>query len=132
MHVSTRAITLQRTKLVLLKINDKREANVLDLGLSSDPTIQINSNEQSDLTNLTEPEITEVLDTFVENTVDAPAILKAIQTGLDAGCNAIQELEDFMNKFITKYAPKKKEKVNIRQLEEVTSDDSSANKICVP
>ncbi|CAG8490527.1 15786_t:CDS:2, partial [Cetraspora pellucida] len=45
------------------------------LGLSSEPTIQINSNEQSDLTNLTEPEITEVLDTFVKDTVDAPAIL---------------------------------------------------------
>ncbi|CAG8442441.1 9106_t:CDS:2 [Gigaspora rosea] len=34
---------------------------------------------------------------------------KAIQTGIDAGSGAIKELEDFMNGFITKYAPKKKE-----------------------
>ncbi|CAG8459328.1 19435_t:CDS:2, partial [Racocetra persica] len=33
---------------------------------------------------------------------------KAIQTRIDAGSNAIQELENFMNGFITKYTPKKK------------------------
>ncbi|CAG8836493.1 16826_t:CDS:10, partial [Gigaspora margarita] len=57
---------------------------------------------------------------------------KAIQIGLDAGNHAIQELENFMNGFINKYAPKRKEKViqkrNIRQHEyedEATGSSSS-------
>ncbi|KAF0490132.1 hypothetical protein F8M41_021990 [Gigaspora margarita] len=57
---------------------------------------------------------------------------KAIQTGLDVGTNAIQELENFMNSFITKYAPKKKETpIQKRQHEDendTTLNCSSSNK----
>ncbi|KAF0530555.1 hypothetical protein F8M41_012114 [Gigaspora margarita] len=57
---------------------------------------------------------------------------KAIQTRPDVGTNAIQELEDFMNGFITKYAPKKKDKlIQKRQHEDendTTSDCSSSDK----
>ncbi|CAG8758602.1 44533_t:CDS:2 [Gigaspora margarita] len=208
-YLTPAALSMQRQEIAQAMWYTSRSVNNFDdLGLNSDSTIQINSNEQFDLTNLTEPEITEVFDIFVEDTVDAPAILvrelipsaditsqiepelqirqcpfiiglggniettisahieqpfpdlsfclpnisykdvqnkinyrkayvmvnglskKAIQTGLDAGCSTIQELEDFMNKFITKYTPKKKEKLNIRQLEEeeeVMTDDSSAD-----
>ncbi|CAG8687785.1 9904_t:CDS:1, partial [Racocetra fulgida] len=35
---------------------------------------------------------------------------KAILTELDAGPNILQELENFMNSFITKYKPKSKKK----------------------
>ncbi|KAF0520633.1 hypothetical protein F8M41_016183 [Gigaspora margarita] len=55
---------------------------------------------------------------------------KAIQAGLDAGSIAIQELEDFMNGFITKHAPKKKDEKNKRQhndKNETTSDYSSSD-----
>ncbi|CAG8660737.1 23812_t:CDS:1, partial [Dentiscutata erythropus] len=48
---------------------------------------------------------------------------KAIQTGLDASSGAIQELKNFINKFITKHAPKKRERMNTRQLE----DDNEVN-----
>ncbi|CAG8722329.1 5078_t:CDS:1, partial [Racocetra persica] len=37
---------------------------------------------------------------------------KAIQAKLDAGSNTIQELKDFISSFITKYAPKQKDKKN--------------------
>ncbi|CAG8709957.1 120_t:CDS:1, partial [Racocetra persica] len=54
---------------------------------------------------------------------------KAIPCGLDVGSNAIQELEDFMNSFITKYAPKKKEKTvyrnNMKQGEDEDEDTSN-------
>ncbi|CAG8813217.1 41645_t:CDS:1 [Gigaspora margarita] len=56
---------------------------------------------------------------------------KAIQAGLDASSSAIQELEDFMNGFITKHVSKKKDKKNKRQYNnenETTSDYSSSNK----
>ncbi|CAG8693801.1 14858_t:CDS:2 [Gigaspora rosea] len=55
---------------------------------------------------------------------------KAIQTGLDSGSNAIQELKNLMNGFISKYTPKKKERKNIKQHEdkdEATSDSSSSD-----
>ncbi|CAG8486245.1 12999_t:CDS:1 [Racocetra persica] len=48
---------------------------------------------------------------------------KAIQAGLDAGSNAIKELEDFISGFIIKYTPKKKDKKKKRQDNE--SDDTS-------
>ncbi|CAG8833629.1 25701_t:CDS:1, partial [Racocetra persica] len=54
---------------------------------------------------------------------------KAIQTGIDAGSNTIQELENFMNSFITKYTSKKKEtpihKKNKRQHEYENETSSS-------
>ncbi|KAF0525171.1 protein far1-related sequence 11-like isoform x2 [Gigaspora margarita] len=55
---------------------------------------------------------------------------KAIQTGLDSGSNAIQELENFMNGFISKYTPKKRERKNMKQHEdknEATSNSSSSD-----
>ncbi|KAF0356336.1 hypothetical protein F8M41_014774 [Gigaspora margarita] len=60
---------------------------------------------------------------------------KAIQTGLDAGANAIKGLQDFMNGFINKYAPKKrrkshskKHKIQQEEEEETTSSCSSSDK----
>ncbi|RIB01137.1 hypothetical protein C2G38_2231765 [Gigaspora rosea] len=56
---------------------------------------------------------------------------KAIQAGLDASSSTIQELEDFINGFITKHALKKKDKKNKRQHNDEnkpTSDYSSSNK----
>ncbi|CAG8727386.1 3615_t:CDS:2, partial [Gigaspora rosea] len=59
---------------------------------------------------------------------------KAIQIGLDAGNHVVQELQNFMNGFINKYAPKSKEKIiqkrNIRQLEykDETTCSSSSDK----
>ncbi|KAF0487828.1 hypothetical protein F8M41_022496 [Gigaspora margarita] len=55
---------------------------------------------------------------------------KAIQARLDAGSSAIQELKDFINGFITKHAPKKKDKKNKKQHNdenETTSDYSSSD-----
>ncbi|CAG8778512.1 6444_t:CDS:1, partial [Gigaspora margarita] len=52
---------------------------------------------------------------------------KTIQTGLDSGSNAIQELKNFINGFIFKYIPKKRERKNMKQHEdedEATSDSS--------
>ncbi|KAF0383519.1 hypothetical protein F8M41_011719 [Gigaspora margarita] len=59
---------------------------------------------------------------------------KAIQIGLDASSNALEELENYMNSFISKYIPKGKEKVtrkkNINQREDKneTSNSSSSDK----
>ncbi|KAF0498703.1 hypothetical protein F8M41_020524 [Gigaspora margarita] len=52
---------------------------------------------------------------------------KAIQPGLDASSSAIQELKDFMNKFITKYIPKKRERMNTIQLEDENEVNSSSD-----
>ncbi|RIB15811.1 hypothetical protein C2G38_2039072 [Gigaspora rosea] len=60
---------------------------------------------------------------------------KAIQTGIDAGPNAIKELESFMSSFISKYAPKSNKKMNRKRFErqlndedETTSNSSSSDK----
>ncbi|KAF0468347.1 protein far1-related sequence 5-like [Gigaspora margarita] len=57
--------------------------------------------------------------------VTANSLLKkAIQIGLDAGSSAIQELEDLMNSFITKYALKKRKKlVNEKHIEQQEVED---------
>ncbi|CAG8725852.1 25462_t:CDS:1 [Dentiscutata erythropus] len=59
---------------------------------------------------------------------------KAIQIGLDAGSNTLEELENCMNSFISKYKPKGKEKMthkrNISQQEneDKLSNSSSSDK----
>ncbi|RIB09449.1 hypothetical protein C2G38_2208911 [Gigaspora rosea] len=56
---------------------------------------------------------------------------KAIQIGLDAGSSTIQELEDLVNSFITKYALKKGKKLvnekNIEQQENENKDISNSS-----
>ncbi|CAG8700816.1 25521_t:CDS:2, partial [Gigaspora rosea] len=128
--------------------------NYKDLGLQPNSTELSYSTERFDLTeqfdSIEHSDLTEVSDLFIEDTVDAPAILLSelisatkvksiieiweitrhrhsaknsiyaeqlfsdllfpIQTGLDAGTHAIQELKNFMNSFILKHAPKKKKK----------------------
>ncbi|KAF0553537.1 protein far1-related sequence 11-like [Gigaspora margarita] len=103
--------------------NLTQSSNLSDLTERS-LTERFNSTELSD--SIEQSNSTEVFVMFIEDTINASAILlinrllkKAIQTGLDAGANAIKELQDFINSFINKIrkpvvhskrgAPKKKQ-----------------------
>ncbi|KAF0502488.1 protein far1-related sequence 5-like [Gigaspora margarita] len=196
--------------------------NIQELGLYFNSIEQVNSNEQCDSIDLTEPEKNKILNTFAEDTIDVPVILlrelvssvniisilkiwevirhrrkaknyvvlfknnshlcmclglvqcgfvcrhffqvmtvssnaafhimfipkrwyndkKQIETEsqtrqqpfiirlgnrLDAGSSAIQELKDFINKFITKYMPKKRERMNTIQLKDENEVNSSSD-----
>ncbi|CAG8729892.1 6964_t:CDS:2, partial [Gigaspora margarita] len=50
---------------------------------------------------------------FPDSSFNLPTI--SFNKTYNAGSSAIQELDDFMNSFITKHAPKKKDKKNKRQ-----------------
>ncbi|CAG8597159.1 3797_t:CDS:2, partial [Gigaspora rosea] len=76
---------------------------------------------QAPMNNKTAESYKWVLQILVMNT---DCLKKAIQTRLDIGTNAIQELEDFMNSFITKYASKKK---LIQKRQQENKNDTTSN-----